>query len=328
MLRSVCDAGRCRGVTNDPVRDLRRLAGRLRGARYVAVCSTPAAGLARSPCTTRRELFDLFASSDFSPPLRAALPARRSLGRSRRRCAAAAARWRIDAGLADPHAFDEDNEDVREFSNALFFATTCQEKPLPWRSPDAPMAERASSRAAALADAGAGAFAPFGPAAAASTLVGSGVLRELAADAVAPPPPPGPIAAPALILSGSLDVRTPTAEAAETARWIRDASVVRVPDAGHSLVSSRLPVRTEAIMRFFAGDAVGNPCADAVSPGDAPPPVAPARLARGRAVVETIADAARTLAAHGVVDTRIRFGGLRGGRACAPARRAGRRRSP
>jgi hypothetical protein len=118
-------------------------------------------------------------------------------------------------------------------------------------------------------------------------------------------PPPGPIGAPALILSGALDLRTPPAEATATARWIGDASLVRVPDAGHSLVSNRFARVTEAMTRFFAGDAVGSPCAEGASDETPVAPLPPRRA--------TVADAVQMLAANGVLDRPTTIGGLRVG---------------
>lgn len=331
VLRRLCSRGRCRAITSTPVADLRRLAHRL--------ASRPLRGRVfdfrgrprRISLASQAELFDLLVSSDFSPALRAALPAavRGALRGDRSPLLRLLA---IDSGSSDPREFDEQNEDPSEFSNALFFATTCQEKPLPWGSADAPLAERRARRDAALTALPAGAFAPFGPAAADSTQLGTALCERWPPTRVAPVPEPGPIDAPALILSGLSDLRTPTAEARRTAALISDPSLVTVVDGPHSLVSSRLACVQVALTRFFAGESVGNPCAGARTPGLAPPltPLAPRALrdvrtsrlhGPGARVVAgalgTLRDAARLVAAQGPLDARVRFGGLRGGAVCA-----------
>jgi len=303
MLRRTCTGGACRGVTDDPVADVRRLAARLR-ERPLRGTVFDGQGRPRAlTLASEAKLFDLFVSSDFSAPLRAALPA--AVHAAVRGDAAPLLRLvAIDTGAADPHAFDEDNEDPTEFSNALFFTTTCEEKP----------------RGEAVAPQRS-AFAPFGPAAAGSTQVGSAFCRAWPATTVAPPPAPGLITAPALILSGARDIRTPTAGAVAVARWIAEAALVIAPDAGHSLVSSRFPCVSEALTRFFAGAAVGNPCAAGAAPDTAADvePLAPRPSARHSlaALLDTVADAARIVAAHGRLDAPLAFGGLRGGSACA-----------
>ena len=145
MLRRLCAGSRCRGVTRDARADLRALVRRLplRGRVYNA----------RGRATTLRlsdqaELFDLLVSSDFSPELRAAIPA---AVRSAVRGDPAALLRLLAFDTADPGELDEQPEDPAEFSNALFFATTCQEEPLPWETADAPLAGRRAMRRAALA---------------------------------------------------------------------------------------------------------------------------------------------------------------------------------
>jgi pimeloyl-ACP methyl ester carboxylesterase len=339
VLRRLCAGGRCRRITPSPVADLRRLARRLplRGRVF------DSRGRARRlSLGSQAELFDLLASSDFSPPLRAALPA--VIRSAIRGDSAPLLRLlAIDTGTDDPREFDERNEDPSDFSNALFFATTCQEKPLPWGSADAQVAGRSAQRRTALARLGAGAFAPFGRAAAASTQLGTALCERWPATRVAPVPPPGWIDAPALVLSGRADLRTPAAEARRTAALISDASLVTVADGPHSLVSRRLPCVEVAFTRFFLDEAVGNPCAGVRTPRLEPPltPLPPRRLRAvprrglrgpGSGVVAgalaTLRDAARLVAAQGEVDAPLKFGGLRGGSVCArPGPAAGSRRA-
>ena len=328
VLRELCAHGRCRGITRDPVADLKRLLGRFRAGPLRATVYNSRGRPRRLRLRAQAELFDLIVSSDFSTALRSALPA--AIRSAAHGDGAPLLRLlAIDNGTNDPREFDEQNEDPEEFSNALFFATTCQEKPTPWDSPEAPVAGRRAKRAAAIADLPAGAFAPFGRAAADSTQLGTRFCERWPATDVAPVPEPGPIDAPALVLSGRTDLRTPLAEARRTAARISDASLVVVPGAGHSLVSSRIACVQTALTRFFAESAVGNPCAG--SPARAVvqelAPLAPSDLRgiRGRglaakltaAALLTLRDGGRVAATRGLLDAAFSFGGLRGGRVCA-----------
>lgn len=342
VLRQLCAEGRCRGITRTPLGDLRRLAARLRRRALTARVFDQAGKPVTVRLTNEAKLFDLLLSSDFSPVLRGALPAAvRSATRGDR--APLLRLLAIDEDSADPREFDEQNESPQEFSNALFFTTTCQEKPLPWGGPEAPLAGRQSSRAAALAMLPNSAFSPFGRRAASSTQVGTTFCERWPVTNIAPVPDPGPIEAPALVLSGLADLRTPLREARKTAALITDSSLVTVADAPHSLVSSRLACVQTALTRFFGEEAVGNPCAGDAAPGLTPrlAPLAPRRLGspRGkilrprtrtvRALLATVRDAAMVVATRGALDGPFAFGGLRGGSTCArPGARAKAGRRP
>ena len=328
ILGQLCAVGRCRGITRSPLDDVRALAARLRraplaGRFFDARGRARAVRLGGEPA-----LFDLLVSSDFSPRLRAALPA--AMASARRGDRAPLLRLlAIDNGLADQ---SDGDEAPQEFSNALFFATSCQEKPVPWTTPAAPLAERGPLRRAALTALPSAVFSPFSRAAADSTLLGTKLCERWPPTAVAPVPQPGPIDAPALVLSGLTDLRTPTEGARRVASLITDASLVAVPGAGHSVVSSRLRCVETALTRFFASEAVGNPCAGraASAYGTAPSLRAPVRLSRvplrglrglgarlAAGAFATVRDAAEVVAMQGVLDRPLGFGGLRGGSACA-----------
>jgi pimeloyl-ACP methyl ester carboxylesterase len=313
-LRRLCGDGGCRAITRDPVADLRRLVRRLAG-RPVRGRVFNGSGQPRTMSLRgAARLFDLIVSSDLSPPLRAGLPA--AISSALRGDEAPLVRLvALDEGTADGPEVAGPDENVREFSSALFFATTCQEKPLPWATPEAPLRRRRALRRAALSALPAGALAPFTRAAADSTQVGTAFCERWPRTSVAPVPEPGLIDAPALVLSGLTDVRTPPAEARSTAALISDASLVRVPGGAHSLVSSGLPCVQTALTRFFSDRAVGNPCAGRAGGAPAPPP--PRRGGDLAAALATVRDAARVLAMQGLLDGRFRFGGLRGGSVCA-----------
>ena len=267
-------------------------------------------------------LFDLFVSGDFSPSLRAALPA--AIGAAVRGDAAPLLRIvGADSDTAQPDAADANAE---AFSTALFFATTCAEKPQAWGGPDSGTAGRRQAREGALP----ALPAPFGRAAADSTQVGTAFCLAWPPTPATAPPAPGPIDTQALVLSGSADLRTPWEEARRTVAAIRDGTLVRVAGAGHAVVSQALPCVERALARFFADEAVGDPCDGQAAPAVALAPSAPRTLrvvpatgVRGRgarlaaAALTTLEDGVRTAAQFGPLSEPVRAGGLRGGRFCA-----------
>jgi len=325
VLRALCAGPRCRGVA-DPVADVRRLRARLplRGTAYDSRGRSRRVRLSREA-----ELFDLLVSSDFSPALRAEIPAavRAAVSGDPAPLLRLVAADREQPDAQQP---DERNRDEDEFSNALFFTTTCEEKPLPWFSPEAPTADRASRRAAALDALGPAALAPFSRRAADSTQVGTAFCLAWPPTSVQAPPAAGPIDAQALVLSGATDLRTPSEEARKTAAAIRDSTFVRVPGAGHAVVGQSLPCVRRALQRFFSGGAVGNPCDGHPAAAPPPAPVPPRGLAtvardgvRGRgaaaaaAALATVEDGIRVAAIPGELTAPYRAGGLRGGTVCA-----------
>jgi pimeloyl-ACP methyl ester carboxylesterase len=121
-------------------------------------------------------------------------------------------------------------------SGVLFAATACVEDQLPW-SPESAPAGRASTLRDWLASLPAGATAPFAPA----TAVADSDLPlclDWPATPAAPPSPTGVSATPTLILSGDQDLRTPYEQALAIATTYSDATLLRVPDAGHSTVTT------------------------------------------------------------------------------------------
>jgi hypothetical protein len=174
-----------------------------------------------------------------------------------------------------------------------------------------------------------GALAPFGRAAAGSTQVGTAFCLAWPPTPALAPPAPGPIDAQALVLSGTADLRTPLEEARRATAAIRDGTLVPVSGAGHAVVSQALPCVERALARFFAGEAVGNPCDGQRAPVVALAPRAPAsrravplRGVRGpgarfaASVLATFDDAVRAAAQFGPLTEPVKAGGLRGGSFC------------
>jgi pimeloyl-ACP methyl ester carboxylesterase len=121
-------------------------------------------------------------------------------------------------------------------SDVLFAATACVEDQLPW-SPESAPTGRASTLRNWLTSLPANATAPFAlPTALADSNLP--LCLDWPATPAAPPSPTGVSATPTLILSGDQDLRTPYEQALTIAATYSDATLLRVPDAGHSTVTT------------------------------------------------------------------------------------------
>lgn len=313
VLGAVCAGDAC-PFTRSAYGDLTQLAQRLReGPMRGRVVDRR--GEARRAALSERLLHGLVSASDLDPLVRAQLPA--GIASALRgdpapllRLAASAA-----SGLED------------SLSLPLTAATLCSESPLPWDPAQPPGPRRAAALNAAVAALGERPFAPFRP----STIVDGGlvsVCRRWPAVPNRPAPAAGVSAAPTLILSGSEDLRTPTEQARTIASGYSAATVLSVPQTGHSVIGGALrPCASRALSAFLRGKPVSATCPDRRRPSlmaVAKPP--PARLAdvpgrsrqqRLRKVARlTIRDAVGQLLSKG-----RRFGGLRGGTASVERRR-------
>jgi pimeloyl-ACP methyl ester carboxylesterase len=118
----------------------------------------------------------------------------------------------------------------------LYVATFCVENDLPW-SPESPLSGRAAALHGWLASLPAGDTAPFSPA----TALAESPLPLCMAWPATPPAPPSPTgvsATPTLILSGDDDLRTPYEQDLVLVNDYSDAQLLRIPDVGHSTVST------------------------------------------------------------------------------------------
>lgn len=327
VLDELCSEGACKGIAPDPVQELATLAARLhshpiRGFIYNGKGQREQLGVDAA------NLFDLLLAGDLNPALRALFPG-----------AVTAALHGEPApllqleGIADgllPTLPPSRHEHVEEAVNpTLYWTTTCEEEPFPWRR-TAGQREREAEAAAALAKVPPAAFYPFFPALALT--VGPLAGCEGWPQAAPAPPQLAPLpAVPTLILSGGQDLRTPTAQAREVAARIPGAKLLVVPYTGHSVLGSDLSgCAAAAVAAFFSGEPVHS-CrrsADPFAPTPVPPPslaaVRPLPGLRGRVgrtvtavldgfvALERIAVAA-TLEAEAVLPPGASFGGLHGG---------------
>jgi hypothetical protein len=201
-------------------------------------------------------------------------------------------------------------------SIALFAATYCLESELPW-SPDSPVAGRRATLRRLLASLPRATTAPFAPA---TALAASAVSLCLDWPAT-PPPPPSPAgvsATPTLILSGEDDLRTPYEQDLVIAAGYSNARLLRIPDVGHSTVSSDSTGCAEnAMIEFIASGAAPAACSGSGEPQALPLPPSSLRKAYAAASRSHLAGQVAAAAAMTLADLLAQAspsgGGLRGG---------------
>jgi pimeloyl-ACP methyl ester carboxylesterase len=205
-----------------------------------------------------------------------------------------------------------------EDSIVLFAATGCIEDQLPW-SPESAPAGRASTLRDWLASLPEGATAPFAPA---TAVAGSNVpfCLDWPATLAAPPSPTGVSGTPTLILSGEQDLRTPYEQALTIAATYSDATLLRVPDTGHSTVTDdQTGCAQQAMIAFLTTGYAPASCLGSKEPQALPLPPASLENVRplpshSRLVGRVAAAAAKTIEElWGQIELSTSGGGMQGG---------------
>ena len=318
MLAKLCANGACRGVTSDPMADLSTVVTAL-NAQPVHTHVVGSDGRVHTVKLTSDDVFNILVSGDLSPLLRADLPA-----------ALHAAAARHDYALLGSLNVSANAPDGG-INYELYFATSCEENSYPWNRADAP-AQRAAEALAAFTAEPASTFAPFSaqtaynesdapycaywPFATASPESTTGTLPNV----------------PTLIISGAEDLRTPSADAQSVASAIPDATLLVVPNTGHSVLGTEpTNCAQNGLNAFLAGKPIVQ-CTNAKIPSDLyPAPLPPQSLKAVRvatnttglpgktvqAVLETLSDAINTGSDNFLngssLSATIRYGGLRAG---------------
>ena len=322
VLRALCDDGACRGITGDPVRDLRALVRRVDRRSVSGPLPNPSGRRVRVRITPLA-LFDVLIAGDENPTLRADLPAavRSALAGDLRPLVRLRARAAGVSGIAS-RGLQRPGSDAT--SDALYAATLCEESRFPWGR-TAGAQRRARSAVAAARRLGRAGLGPFTSDVA---VLGGAVGTCLGWPNAAPAPAsPGPLpAVPTLLLDGADDLRTPLESARAVAGRIPGAAVVAVPFTGHSTLGSDPGTCARgAVAAFFAGQPQPACTTERLLQ---PSPVAPTRLGRvpGRtrtartleALRATVRDVARQFTGDAVAAGRApspgaRVAGLRSG---------------
>ena len=332
VLRDIC-SGACGGITGDPVPDLVRLVRRLRKHDIRATAFAPNGKRIRGTIS-EDDMRLVLENADFDPTARAEIPS--SLVSANNGDPGPLARLLVRELLTVGGRFGAHGQfgAQRQLgaqsqpgdSQALFFATSCEEIAFPWGR-TAPLSDRAGALVSALDAVPAPIFAPFDRQSEADLGTSRPCLRWPDGSPNSPLVT-GPVPnVPVLLLEGVDDTRTPIADAQATASLFPQAQLLTVPETGHSVLGSDLSTCSQmAITSFFSGAAVSQcPNTRRLFP---PTPVAPTSLAglrpvrgvkgkRGKTVAAaaaTLSDSIRQALSFALSGTSIRAGGLRGGR--------------
>jgi pimeloyl-ACP methyl ester carboxylesterase len=336
VLEELCSEGACAHITSNPLGDIARLAAQLR-RHELSGSVYDGSGHRHSATLGEPDLFNVLVAGDLNPALRALWPA--AVQSALHGDPDPLLRLKLlSEGLIPnvplrPRGSAAEREADEEEDNALFLATSCEEKPFPWQR-SAPPATRDAEALAALHALPSSDLYPFdAPTAWADSLIPVCLDWPYASPA---PPAATPLPnVPTLILSGAQDLRTPTSNAERIAAEIPDAQLLVVPYTGHSVLGSDFSdCAAQAVEAFFEGGAVGHPISPCKHEPNAfsPTPITPTRLARvqpvpgldgnrGRtltAVLDTLVDLDRqvigaTLQVEQELPTGSSFGGLHGG---------------
>jgi pimeloyl-ACP methyl ester carboxylesterase len=289
ILRALCVRG-CEEITKDLPADLAALLSSMRGGLLYGPL-VAADGRRKRARIGRLRLLELLFAGDFDPTLRAELPAALRAAREGDTAPLLRLALRSERGAGPTPA--------RYLSDALYTATVCEEGPLPWDR-TTPVSARA---AAAEANVRGLPVTTLGPFDRTTVLFGSAPFQLCSRWPTAPTDPQlpdGPFpAVPALVLAGEDDLRTPLESARRVASRIPGATLVTVPEMGHSVLGGfprRCGIRAAA--DFFSGRPV-RPCV-ARRRSFPPLPPFPRSLAKVRAEPQVGGRRGRTVTAVGL----------------------------
>jgi pimeloyl-ACP methyl ester carboxylesterase len=285
ILRQRCGSA-CAKFTQDPAADLAALVARIGHDGLLRGPLVRRDGRPHPARLGRVRLVDLLFAGDFDPTLRAGIPAAVRSALNGDPAPLLRLTYRGTAEFTDP---------VSYFNTAIFAATVCEEGPLPFTR-TTPFPDRYSEARANFDQTPDTALGGFDRSTA-FTASGTFELCRLWPSAPqAPALSTGPFpAVPALILSGQDDIRTPLSTAQAVARQLPNATLVSVPDVGHSVLDwPNAGCARRALRDFLANHAI-KPChpGKRVVPLE---PIAPAALAQ-LAPIHAPGRAGRTLAA-------------------------------
>lgn len=315
VLTDLCSGRRCAGITRDPVADVQTLVDRTATAPLRGRRTTLSGSVVRDTIGgpgDQDALPGMLAVGDLNEGLRILWP-----GAAR---AAVTGDVAPLMRLATLTAGGGGESTPNELSDALFWATICEDSALPWSSAT-PLDQR-PAMAAAGAAARADAYAPFRPANALP--VANGPRCAAWPEAATDPLLPGPLpAVPTLLMDGGQDMRTPVASARAVAARAAGAPLLIAPGSGHNVLS--LTCAQKQVAKLLGGRRVSTAACNREAPIPYPVAVPPANL---RAVSPSgapgtagrVAHAARLAVKDGVqaMDAALEQGldrlpGIRGG---------------
>jgi pimeloyl-ACP methyl ester carboxylesterase len=267
ILNQICASHACQGIA-DPNADLSTVLARL-GNHSVEGTYIESAGKAVRLPITADDIASILLAGDDDPVLRADFPAAIA--------SAAAGDYALLAILVAHAVYGAvPNSTV---DNPLFFDTECEELAFPWVRTDAGAA-RATEALGYAKGLPAGTFGPFSY----LTAYQESTAPDCAYWPFATAAPETTVTAlpdvPTLIISGADDLRTPTSNATQVAAMIPDATIVVVPQTGHSVLTTEFgSCAKNAVDAFFAGTTIKTDCApQSMPPYLDPAPAAPASV--------------------------------------------------
>ncbi|HEX3454314.1 MAG TPA: alpha/beta fold hydrolase [Gaiellaceae bacterium] len=282
-LGQICGDAACHAITPDLAGELATLANRAEITPIRGRVRTPSGRLA-NVAMDGLTLVEVAIQADLDPGLRSELPS-----------AIQAASTGRPGQLLRIAVFGESGFALADnsFSEGLFLATTCNDGRFPW-GPTDDLPTREQELASAVAALPAGATGPFGSWA---TQIGpASICLDWPAPAGNAAFPAGPFPdVPVLALSGSFDMRTPTANAASIVAQFPHGHLLVVPGIGHSVLTTDPSSCTaNAVRAWLNGLAVADRC-PRVRPYLAAVPRIPVSLAAARPAKGTTGLRGRTL---------------------------------
>ena len=242
-LAEICPGSSCRAATSNFVGEVVTLANRLAARPLTGSIPRPGGGRLSVKVDGVDFLSGVVIDSDLNAGIAAELPA-----------AVHAALQGQPRALLRLVELDRESAvlDAEDLSMGLLAATVCDDGPFPW-SPATPLSDRPALLSAAVGALPAGATGPFGKWA---TDIGPAALCLLW-----PPQPAGrPLGTgplpnvPVLVLTGSRDLRTPSAVAAAVAARFPQGRLLVVPGVGHSVLGADLTsCSASAVKTWLAG---------------------------------------------------------------------------
>ena len=270
VLSQMCRGGGCEGITSDPAADLATLVGKLEKGPIRASRPVTLLGCRLRPAITRSRVYTMLQQVDEDPQLLAQFPvalAEAAKGNPYQLsileasqsdyltyCALSRLIKRI---IPRARGIGEDLDLLdKSFSDGEQTARLCEESALPWPR-DALPSQRQNMAERALSGYADSAFAPLDRA----TVLASSLVPMckfwVAANKDDPLGPTQLPPLPALIVSGLDDLRTPVEDGEALAASSPAATLLRVPDRGHSVIESSGCAR-RALRHFIAGAPVSQ----------------------------------------------------------------------
>jgi pimeloyl-ACP methyl ester carboxylesterase len=269
ILTQICASGACPGIAN-PFADLVKVLTRLNRGPVRAIYRD-GSGKAVPLTIFSENVQEVLLAGDDDPFLRADFPAAVAAAAHGQYSLLAILVAHVVLGAVVPNS----TEDA-----PLYYDTYCEELPYPWSRTE-PSADRLAAALAFAKSQPPGTYGPFNYQTAFAASPAAYCAYWPFASAAPEPTITALPNVPTLIISGADDLRTPTSNAQQVAAMIPDATVVVVPQTGHSVLGTESgSCARNAVNAFFAGTAIDTTCASPALPAYLKPaPAAPSTLA-------------------------------------------------